>query len=59
MEAVGGYQVSDAGSATFIGIDEQRERLKTLSPGGTGMAPNLSLEWVIRRIANRVAPSPN
>ena len=49
-EAVGGYDVSDAGSLTFIGLDEQRRRLKELQRlSGTGPVPRLSVEWLIRQ----------
>jgi len=51
-EAVSGYELSDTGSMGLIGIDERRERLKTLRQlSGMGNVPNLSVEGIIRRFA--------
>jgi WD40 repeat protein len=48
-EAVSGNEVSDAGSLTVI---DGRERLqKLIRQSGTGPAPELSLDWIIRRFA--------
>jgi hypothetical protein len=50
-EAVGGYEVSDTGALTPI---DGRERLRKLvQQSGTVPAPELSLEWIIRRFTER------
>ena len=51
-EAVSGYDASDTGSLTYLGIDEQRLRLKKLTrQNETTVASDLSLESIIGRFA--------
>ncbi|SPF35997.1 conserved hypothetical protein [Candidatus Sulfopaludibacter sp. SbA4] len=52
-EAVSGYQVSDTGSLSFIGLDKQREHLEALGRSrGTSPPPVLSLEWLIDQFSH-------
>jgi WD40 repeat protein len=52
-EVLSGFEVSDTGSLTFVGFDDQQERLEKLSRlSGNGPAPELSLAWIIRRLAS-------
>jgi tetratricopeptide (TPR) repeat protein len=54
-EAVSGYQVSDTGSLSFIGLDKQREHLDALGRmRGTSPFKVLSLEWMIDRFSHNV-----
>lgn len=51
-EAVSGNEVSDAGSLKPISPDDRRAALERLvRSSGTGPAPELSVEWIIRRFA--------
>jgi WD40 repeat protein len=53
-EAVSGYEVSETGSLSFIGLDEQRRRLQELGRlSGTGPVPEFSVDWIIRRFARK------
>jgi WD40 repeat protein len=53
-EAVSGYEVSDTGSLSFIGLDEQRRRLQELGRlSGTGSVPEFSVDWIIRRFTRK------
>jgi len=48
-EAVSGNEVSDRGSLTLIGgVDRLRQLVR---PSGTTPAPELSVDWIIRRFA--------
>jgi hypothetical protein len=48
-EAVGGYEASDTGNLSALGVDERQERLRKLGRlSGTGPVPDLSVESIIR-----------
>jgi hypothetical protein len=50
-EALGGYEISDTGSLVRVEVDKREERLRKLRDStGTGPAPELSLDWIIRRL---------
>jgi len=50
IEAVGGYEVTDAGSFSILDSAERRQRLRNLrDQTGTGHVQEGSVDWIIRR----------